>query len=79
MTLAYPASVFVIVSIDNVMTAVFDAPVTTVGGKLSLMLDCTIHSIHHVDKFRQQIIACGVYQIPTEFLNKILHGRVVIC
>ena len=29
----YPAAVFVIVPIDNVMTAVFDAPVATVGGK----------------------------------------------
>jgi hypothetical protein len=32
----YPAAVFVIVPIDNVMTAVFDAPVTTVGGKHAL-------------------------------------------
>ena len=71
MALAYPVSVFVIVPIDNVMTTVFDAPVATVGGKLSLILDCTIHSIHHADKFSQQIIACGVYQMPTEFLNKI--------
>jgi len=34
--LAYPASVFVIVPIDNVMTAVFDAPMATVGGKHAL-------------------------------------------
>jgi len=33
MALAYPAAVFVVVPIDNVMTAVFDAPVATVGGK----------------------------------------------
>ena len=33
MALAYPAAVFVIVPIDNVMTAVFDAPVATVGDK----------------------------------------------
>ena len=32
-TSAYAAAVFVIVPIDNVMTAVFDTPVTTVGGK----------------------------------------------
>ena len=36
MALAYPAAVFVIVPIDNVMTAVFDAPVATVGGKNAL-------------------------------------------
>jgi hypothetical protein len=29
----YPAAVFVIVPIDNVMTAVFDAPVAAIGGK----------------------------------------------
>lgn len=33
MACAYPAAVFVIVPIDNVVTAVFDAPVTTIGGK----------------------------------------------
>ena len=33
---AYTASVFVIVPIDNVMTAVFDAPVATVGGEHAL-------------------------------------------
>ena len=32
----YPAAVFVIVPIDNVMTAVFDAPVAAVGGKHTL-------------------------------------------
>ena len=32
-TSAYAAAVFVIVPIDNVMTAVFDAPVGAVGGK----------------------------------------------
>ncbi len=36
MALAYPAAVFVVVPIDNVMTAVFDAPVATVGGKNAL-------------------------------------------
>jgi len=36
MALAYPAAVFVIVPIDNVMTAIFDAPVATVGGKYAL-------------------------------------------
>ena len=30
---AYAATVFIIVPIDNVMTAVFDAPVAAVGGK----------------------------------------------
>ena len=35
-TSAYAAAVFVIVPIDNVMTAVFDAPVATVGGKNAL-------------------------------------------
>ena len=35
-TSAYAAAVFVIVPIDNVMTAVFDAPVATVGGKHAL-------------------------------------------
>jgi hypothetical protein len=30
---AYPAAVIAIVPIDNVVTAVFDAPVATVGGK----------------------------------------------
>ena len=34
--LAYPATVFVIVPIDNVMAAVFDAPVATVSGKHAL-------------------------------------------
>ena len=33
MASAYAAAVFVIVPIDNVMTAVFDAPVAAVGGK----------------------------------------------
>ncbi len=33
---SYPAAVFVIVPIDNVMTAVFDAPVATVDGKHTL-------------------------------------------
>ena len=33
---AYAAAVFVIVPIDNVMTAVFDAPVAAVGGKNAL-------------------------------------------
>ncbi len=33
---SYPAAVFVIVPIDNVMTAVFDAPVAAVGGKHAL-------------------------------------------
>ena len=32
-TSAYATAVFVIVPIDNVMTAVFDAPVAAVGGK----------------------------------------------
>ena len=36
MALAYPAAVFGIVPIDNVMTAVFDAPVAAVGGKHAL-------------------------------------------
>ena len=36
MAFAYAAAVFVIVPIDNVMTAVFDAPVATVGGKNTL-------------------------------------------
>ena len=36
MALTYPAAVFVIVPIDNVMTAVFDAPVAAVGGKHAL-------------------------------------------
>ena len=30
---SYPAAVFVIVPIDNVMTAIFDAPVAAVGGQ----------------------------------------------
>ncbi len=33
---AYPAAIFVIAPIDNVMTAVFDAPVATVDGKHAL-------------------------------------------
>jgi hypothetical protein len=33
MTGAYPAAVFVIVPIDNVMTAIFDAPVAAIGIK----------------------------------------------
>ena len=33
---SYSAAVFVIVPIDNVMTAVFDAPMATVGGKHAL-------------------------------------------
>ena len=33
---SYPAAVFGIVPIDNVMAAVFDAPVATIGGKHSL-------------------------------------------
>jgi len=33
MAFAYPAAVFVIVPIDNIMTAVFDAPMAAVGGK----------------------------------------------
>jgi len=33
---AYAAAVFIIVPIDNVMTAVFDAPVAAVGGKNAL-------------------------------------------
>ena len=33
---SYPAAVFVIVPIDNVMTAVFDAPVAAVGSKHAL-------------------------------------------
>jgi hypothetical protein len=36
MALAYAAAVFVIVPIDNVMTAVFDAPVAAIGGKHAL-------------------------------------------
>ena len=36
MALADAAAVFVIVPIDNVMTAVFDAPVAAVGGKHAL-------------------------------------------
>ena len=36
MASSYPAAVFVIVPIDNVMTAVFDAPVAAVGGKHAL-------------------------------------------
>ena len=36
MALADPATVFVIVPIDNVMTAVFDAPVAAVGGEHAL-------------------------------------------
>ncbi len=35
-TSAYSAAVFVKVPIDNVMTAVFDAPVATIGGKHAL-------------------------------------------
>jgi len=36
MASAYAVAVFVIVPIDNVMAAVFNAPVTTVGGKNAL-------------------------------------------
>ena len=36
MTGAYPAAVFVIVPIDNVMTAIFDAPVAAIGIKHAL-------------------------------------------
>jgi hypothetical protein len=36
MVLAYPAAIFVIVSIDNVMTAVFKTVVATVDGKHAL-------------------------------------------
>jgi len=36
MASAYAAAVFGIVPIDNVMTAIFDAPVTAVGGKNAL-------------------------------------------
>jgi len=36
MASAYPAAVFVIVPIDNVMAAVFDAPMAAVGGKNAL-------------------------------------------
>ena len=32
----YPAAVFMIIPIDNVMTTVFDAPVAAVGGKHAL-------------------------------------------
>jgi hypothetical protein len=35
---SYAAAVFVIVPIDNVMTAVFDAPVATVSGKHALRI-----------------------------------------
>jgi hypothetical protein len=35
-TSAYAAAVFIIVPIDNVMTAVFNAPVAAVGGKHAL-------------------------------------------
>ena len=38
MALADPATVFVIVPIDNVMTAVFDAPVAPVGGQHALRI-----------------------------------------
>jgi len=38
MALAYAAAVFVKVPIDNVMTAVFDAPVATVDGKHALRI-----------------------------------------
>jgi len=33
---SYPAAIFVIVPINNVMTAVFNAPVATVGGQHAL-------------------------------------------
>jgi hypothetical protein len=36
MAFSYTAAVFVIVPIDNIMTAVFDAPVATVDGKHTL-------------------------------------------
>jgi len=36
MASAYPAAVFVIVPIDNIMATVFDTPVATVGGKHAL-------------------------------------------
>jgi len=36
MASTYAAAVFIIVPIDNVMTAVFDAPVAAVGGKNAL-------------------------------------------
>lgn len=36
MTGTYPAAVFVIVPIDNVMTAIFDAPVAAIGIKHAL-------------------------------------------
>jgi len=36
MSSAYPAAVFVIVPVDNVMAAVFDAPMAAVGGKNAL-------------------------------------------
>ena len=38
MARAYAAAVFVIVPIDNVMTAVFDGPVAAVGGKYALRI-----------------------------------------
>ena len=38
MALVYSAAVLVIVPIDNVMTAVFDAPVAAVGGKHTLRI-----------------------------------------
>lgn len=36
MTGAYSAAVFIIIPVDNVMAAVFNAPMTTVGGKNTL-------------------------------------------
>ena len=36
MAFAYSAAIFVIVPIDNVMAAVFDAPVAAVSGKYAL-------------------------------------------
>ena len=64
MALAYPASVFVIVPIDNVMAAVFDAPVATVDSKHTLRVgflrSSTCNAIGDFTGVRTCFFICGL-------------------
>jgi len=64
MAFAYPAAVFVIIPIDNVITAVFDAPVATVCGKnalrVGLLRSPTVNAIGDFTGVFAGFFICGL-------------------
>lgn len=62
---AYPATVFIVIPVDDVVTAVFDAPVTTVCGQNTLRISLFRSPTGNaVCGFAMQFSSFFVYRLP---------------